>query len=158
WQKKSPTGTAIAADDVSSQLASSTSDRHWSGCVVSQMCRITPGPSRSASVAVWPAGISILGETFQPRPRSRAAPAPVPSVAMPPEPLAPVGFSALTERLRPAVSMDMPPVQPDRCTRTPSGRRILRITGRAHEHREELHLALLVEGLEPRNRLFGGAV
>src|ERR671937_452101 len=39
------------------------------------------------------------GETFQPRPSSRAATAPVPSVALPPCPLAPVGFSALIERV-----------------------------------------------------------
>src|SRR5215470_18219104 len=118
WQKKSPTGTATAGDEASSQLMRSTSDRHWSGCVVSQICRITPGPSTSAIIAICPDGISMLGETFQPRPSSRAAAAPVPSLAIPPEPLAPVGFSALTERLRPAVSMDMPLVQPDACTGT----------------------------------------
>src|SRR3972149_6444411 len=39
------------------------------------------------------------GDTFQPRPISRAAYCPVPSVAMPPCPLAPVKFSALIERV-----------------------------------------------------------
>src|SRR5256886_6729032 len=43
--------------------------------------------------------LPILGETFQPWPSSRAAAAPVPSVALPPCPLAPVGFSALIERV-----------------------------------------------------------
>src|SRR5436190_10190592 len=42
----------------------------------------------------------MLGETFQPCPRSRAASAPVPSVAMPPPPLAPSKFSGLIERVR----------------------------------------------------------
>jgi hypothetical protein len=45
------------------------------------------------------AGIETLGEIFQPWPRSRAHSAPVPSVARPPAPGSPVGFSALIERL-----------------------------------------------------------
>jgi len=57
------------------------------------------GPGMSASTEVPPAGTWMLGEIFQPRPRPAAA-APVPSVARPPPPGAPVGFSALTDLLR----------------------------------------------------------
>ncbi len=45
------------------------------------MCRTTPGPSMLAGAAVAPGAIVMLGEIFQPRPRSPAALAPVPSVA-----------------------------------------------------------------------------
>ncbi|HEX3959623.1 MAG TPA: hypothetical protein VHZ03_23810 [Trebonia sp.] len=54
----------------------------------------------SASVAIAPGSMTTLGETFQPAPRSRAGPCPVPEVAIPPRPGSPVGFSALTDRLR----------------------------------------------------------
>ncbi|MEZ4715087.1 MAG: hypothetical protein R2851_03205 [Caldilineaceae bacterium] len=52
----------------------------------------------SASVTVVLPGMWMEGETFQPWPSSRAESAPVPSVALPPAPLAPVKFSALIER------------------------------------------------------------
>src|SRR5262245_20078868 len=108
WQKKSPSGTAIAGSAASSQYTRKTRERQCDWCDVSQMCRITPGPARFASTAVEPAGTSMLGETFQPGPSSRAAPAPVPSVAAAPRPFSPVGFSGLTDLLRPAVSRDIP--------------------------------------------------
>src|SRR3990170_3320776 len=53
----------------------------------------------SARVKVWPGSMRTDGETFQPRPRSRAAFAPVPSVAIPPRPFSPVKFSGLIERV-----------------------------------------------------------
>src|SRR5438128_2054462 len=59
---------------------------------------MAPEPAISARVAVSPGAIRMLGESFQPRPRSRAASAPVPSVAMPPRPFAPSKFSGLIER------------------------------------------------------------
>src|SRR5438067_10526136 len=59
---------------------------------------MTPGPCMSPSVKVWPGAIETDGETFQPRPRSRAACAPVPSVARAPAPGAPDKFSGLIDR------------------------------------------------------------
>src|SRR3954470_18788313 len=53
----------------------------------------------SAIVTVVRGGITMLGDTFQPTPRSRAAKAPVPSVALPPPPFCPSKFSALIERV-----------------------------------------------------------
>ena len=53
----------------------------------------------SAISNVSPGSMRTEGETFHPCPRSRAQPAPVPSVAMPPWPLAPVKFSGLIERV-----------------------------------------------------------
>src|SRR5437763_11174335 len=98
-QKKSPKGTSTEGVSSWSQEKRRTSRRHVVGCTVIQMCWMAPGPSISASTAVlWPATL-MEGETFQPWPSSRAAPAPVPSVALPPCPLAPVGFSALIERV-----------------------------------------------------------
>jgi hypothetical protein len=46
-----------------------------------------------------PAGRSMLGEIFQPAPRSRAQSAPVPSVARPPPPTAPSRFSGEMDRV-----------------------------------------------------------
>jgi hypothetical protein len=109
WQKKSPSGTAMAGVLASSQYARSTRERQCEWCAVSQIWRMTPGPARSASTAVAPEAISMLGEIFQPGPRSRAAAAPVPCVAAPPPPFAPFGFSGLTDLLRPSVSNDIPP-------------------------------------------------
>src|SRR3954447_20304073 len=60
---------------------------------------MAPGPVISARVKTCFAPILTEGETFQPRPRSRAAPAPVPSVDLPPSPLAPVKFSGLIDRV-----------------------------------------------------------
>ena len=51
-----------------------------------QMCWMIPEPSIEASSIVWPGAILTEGETFQPRPRSRAKWAPVPESAMPPPP------------------------------------------------------------------------
>jgi hypothetical protein len=99
WPKKSPSGTSTAGSASPSQCIRSSRLRQFDGCVVIQMCCTVPGPSISARQAVVPAGTSIEGETFQPRPRSRAASAPVPSVAPPPAPGAPVGFSGLIERV-----------------------------------------------------------
>src|SRR5215469_12632506 len=76
----------------------------------------------SARVTALPAGIWMLGETFHPTPSSLAAAAPVPSEAAPPAPLPPVRFSALTERLRPAVSNDIPGFSPRSFTGNPSVR------------------------------------
>src|SRR5580658_9349633 len=58
-----------------------------------------PGPSTSATVNTSPAFMATLGETFQPWPSSREALLPVPSVADPPFPGSPVGFSALIDRV-----------------------------------------------------------
>src|SRR6187402_1104512 len=66
---------------------------------VIQMCWMAPGPVISPSVKTCLGPIFTDGETFQPRPRSRAALAPVPSVALPPSPLAPVKFSGLIDRV-----------------------------------------------------------
>src|SRR6187549_1418730 len=68
--------------------------------MVIHRCVILPGPSIDASSNVEAAGTTTLGETFQPRPRSRAARAPVPSVARPPPPGEPSKFSGLMERVR----------------------------------------------------------
>ena len=87
----------------------STSLRQKSGCTVSQMCWIAPGPAMSAIVKVLLPGRWTLGDTFQPWPSSRAATAPVPSVAMPACPLAPVKFSALIERVTALDSLDRLP-------------------------------------------------
>src|SRR6185312_9105231 len=76
--------------------------RQYLGATVSQMCWIAPGPATSARVTVPWAGRPMAGATFQPAPRSAAAPAPRPSVARAPLPGAPVGFSALIERVRAA--------------------------------------------------------
>jgi hypothetical protein len=59
--------------------------------------------------------MSILGEIFQPWPNSRPGIAPVPSVAIPPAPLAPVKFSGLIERDSAFESRDKLP----RCTPKP---------------------------------------
>jgi hypothetical protein len=67
---------------------------------VSQMCWMAPGPAISARVKVLPGSTFTDGEIFHFWPRSRAASLPVPSVAMPPSPLAPVKFSGLIERVR----------------------------------------------------------
>ncbi len=48
-----------------------------------------------------PAGMTMLGETFQPGPSSLAAVAPVPVEARPPPPCSPVGFSAVIDLVRP---------------------------------------------------------
>src|SRR5215472_14726927 len=76
----------------------------------------------SARVTALPAGIWMLGEIFHPTPSSLAAAAPVPSEAAPPAPLPPVRFSALSERLRPAVSNDIPALRPRSSTGNPSTR------------------------------------
>jgi len=109
WQKKSPSGTAIAGSSSSSQYArsTSTSDRSLAGPVVSHMCLITPEPVISASVCAAPAAIVTDGDTFQPRPSSLAALAPVPVVAPPPAPFSPVGFSGLIERVCASVMTDI---------------------------------------------------
>ena len=61
---------------------------------------IRPGPAMVGQVDGGCARRSaMLGDIFQPRPRSRPAAAPVPSVARPPCPGAPVGFSGLIERV-----------------------------------------------------------
>src|SRR5215213_8490528 len=60
---------------------------------------IRPGPTMVARSTVLCAAIWMLGDTFQPRPRSRPAAAPVPAAACPPSPGAPVGFSGLMERV-----------------------------------------------------------
>ena len=62
------------------------------------MLWIAPG-CRSAPGWRCPGGDADGGETFQPRPSSRAQAAPVPSVARPPPFFSPVKFSALMERL-----------------------------------------------------------
>ncbi len=65
---------------------------------VIQICWMKPGPLISPSVKVVLALMRTEGETFQPCPRSRAAPWPVPSVAIPALPFSPVKFSGLMER------------------------------------------------------------
>src|SRR3954452_922398 len=79
---------------------------------------IRPGPSIAARSTVVCAAISMLGDTFQPRPRSRAGPAPVPSVARPPPPGLPMGFSGLIERVTtPGRSRVMSGIMTDRLGR-----------------------------------------
>ena len=73
--------------------------RHASGLTVIHNCWIAPGPAMLANSTTLLPGRWMQGETFQPGPNSRAATAPVPSVAMPPCPLPPVGFSELIERV-----------------------------------------------------------
>src|SRR5690348_8524216 len=60
---------------------------------------MAPGPVISATVNVCPGMIFTDGDTFQPWPKSREAVLPVPSVAIPPLPFSPVGFSGLIERV-----------------------------------------------------------
>ena len=96
--KKSPSGVSTDGVVSPSQYIRSTALRQNPGKAVIQICWIAPGPWISATVNVWCGSIRTEGDTFQPRPRSFAATAPVPSVAMPPAPLAPVKFSALIER------------------------------------------------------------
>src|SRR5215213_2391289 len=71
--------------------------RLWPVGVI-QMCWIAPGPVISQRVNVWPGSMRTDGETFQPWPRSWAAPSPVPCVAMPALPFSPVKFSGEMER------------------------------------------------------------
>src|SRR3954464_7031607 len=52
----------------------------------------------SARVKVVPGSMRTNGDSFQPRPRSRAQAAAGPSVDIPPLPFAPVKFSGLIER------------------------------------------------------------
>src|SRR6266853_1458550 len=66
---------------------------------VIQICWIQPGRLISPIVNVEPALMTTEGETFQPWPKSRAAPLPVPSRAMPALPFSPVKFSGLIERV-----------------------------------------------------------
>jgi hypothetical protein len=94
--KKSPTGTSTDGSVSSSQYIRRIEHRQFPVGVI-QMCWITPDPLISASVKVAPALIRMLGLTFQPWPRLRAAFLPVPSVAMPPLPLSPVKFSGLID-------------------------------------------------------------
>src|SRR5581483_321779 len=60
---------------------------------------MAPGPVISANVKVDLAGTRTKGETFQPCPRSRAAPLAAPSVDMPALPFSPVKFSGPIERV-----------------------------------------------------------
>src|SRR3569833_3259880 len=60
---------------------------------------MAPGPVISASVKVDFAGTRTKGETFQPCPRSRAAPRAAPSVDVPALPFSPVKFSGPMERV-----------------------------------------------------------
>src|SRR6266404_1136352 len=69
------------------------------GAGVSQICCIAPGPVMSARVKVDLAGTRTKGETFQPCPRSRAAPLAAPSVDIPALPFSPLKFSGLMERV-----------------------------------------------------------
>src|SRR6266850_3255576 len=57
-----------------------------------------PGPLISPITNVLFDLITTDGDSFQPRPKSRAAFLPVPSVAMPALPFSPVKFSGLIER------------------------------------------------------------
>src|SRR5260370_37308016 len=66
---------------------------------VSHICWIAPGPVISAMVKVDLAGTCTKGDTFQPWPRSRAAPLAGPSVDMPALPFSPVKFSGPMERV-----------------------------------------------------------
>src|ERR1700733_1107244 len=94
--KKSPTGTSTEGSFSPSQYMRRMERRQLPVGVI-QMCSISPAPSMSASVMVWPALTSMDGLTFHPWPSSRAALAPVPSVAAPPLLFSPVGFSGLME-------------------------------------------------------------
>src|SRR5579862_4486561 len=69
------------------------------GAGVSQICWMDPGPVISAIVKVDFAGTRTNGDTFQPWPRSRAAPRAGPSVDMPALPFSPVKFSGPIERV-----------------------------------------------------------
>src|SRR5579859_1240793 len=60
---------------------------------------MAPGPVISARVKVDLAGTRTKGETFQPCPRSRAAPLAGPSVDIPALPFSPVKFSGPIERV-----------------------------------------------------------
>ena len=66
---------------------------------MSQICWTAPGPVISARVKVDLAGTRTKGETFQPWPRSRAAPLAAPSVDMPALPFSPLKFSGPMERV-----------------------------------------------------------
>ena len=81
---------------------------------VIQICCIAPDPFISAAVYVSPALISTEGDIFHPRPSSRAARAPVPSVAIPPFPFSPVGFSGLMDRDFAFESLERFPIPPER--------------------------------------------
>src|SRR5215472_5349229 len=69
------------------------------GAGVSQICWSAPGPVMSARVKVDFAGTLTNGDTFQPCPRSLAAPLAAPSVDMPAFPFSPLKFSGLIERV-----------------------------------------------------------
>src|SRR5215204_2509755 len=99
-----------------------------------------PEPSMSAIGNVVPGAMITEGDTFQPTPRSRAAPAPVPRVALPPPPLAPPKFSALIDRVLPLRNRKM--------LRPSSG--IARAS-----HRPEEPSAAVYSGLESRESLWG---
>src|SRR3954447_525508 len=60
---------------------------------------MAPGPSISAKVTVLLALTCMKGETFQPWPRSRAAPRAGPLVDIPALPFSPVKFSGLIDRV-----------------------------------------------------------
>src|SRR5215216_5542920 len=70
--------------------------RQWPVGVI-HICWIAPDPRISARTRSSPALMRILGETFQPCPRSRDALAPSPVVAIPPLPFSPVKFSGLID-------------------------------------------------------------
>ena len=93
--KKSPSGTQPAVVGHRLTARAGPSAATTPGWTVSQMRGTTPGPLTSASVAVAAGSITMLGATFQPTPRPRAAFRPVPVIAIPHRPGAPVGFSAL---------------------------------------------------------------
>jgi hypothetical protein len=98
--KKSPAGHSTLGCSWSSQYMRMIEWRHLPSASVIQICWIAPGPSISARVKVSPGSMKIDGLIFQPcpRPPALAYSAPVPSVAMPPLPLAPSKFSGLIER------------------------------------------------------------
>ncbi len=77
---------------------------------VSQTCWMAPCPETSAIVKTLFALMRTEGDTFQPRPSSRAAFWPVPSLAIPPRPFSPVRFSGLIERVRAFDSRDSEPM------------------------------------------------
>src|SRR5580693_7175535 len=88
---------------------------------VIQICWMAPAPSISPSTSVSPGATRFDGEIFQPRPSPRAWIAPVPSSAMPPLPLSPVGFSGLIERDFAFESLDRLP----RCRPRPEKRSLI---------------------------------